>query len=107
MKQSHPVIRCDIHHIPENQKSWLEKPNSADVEQVRELLDQLEGVEMSGELVATSFIVCRILPCKERTHPGFDYRGDDDGTQERTERLTKQIVLERAAELFAPNASFS
>ena len=39
MKQSHPAIRCDVHHILENQKSWLEKPNSADMEQVRELLD--------------------------------------------------------------------
>ena len=77
------------------------------MEQVRELLNLLEGIEISGELVAVSFIVCRIQPCKERAHPGFDYRGDDDGTRERTERLTKQIVLERAVELFAPNASFS
>ena len=107
MKQSHPTIRCDVHHILENQKSWSEKPNSDDMEQVRELLDLLEGVEIRGELVATSFIVHHIHPCKERAHPSFDYRGDDDGTQERTEWLTKQIVLERAAELFAPNALFS
>ena len=107
MKQSHPAIRCDIHHIPENQKSWSEKPNSADMEQVRELLDLIKGMEISGELVAASFIVRRIQPYKERAHLGFDYRGDDDGTRERMERLTKQIVLERAAELFAPNALFS
>ena len=60
MKQSHPTIRCDVHHIPENQKSWSEKPNSADMEQVRELLDQLKGVEISSELVTASFIVRRI-----------------------------------------------
>ena len=77
------------------------------MEQVRELLDLLEGVEISGELVMASFIVHRIQPYKERAHPGFDYRGDDDRTRERTERLMKQIVLERAIELFAPNASFS
>ena len=59
------------------------------MEQVRELLNLLEGIEISGELVAASFIVRRIQPCKERAHPGFDYRGDDDGTRERTERLTK------------------
>ena len=56
MKQSHPSIRYDVHHIPENQKSWSEKPNT-DMEQVRELLDLLEGVEISGELVVASFIV--------------------------------------------------
>ena len=60
MKQSHPAIRCDIHHMPENQKSWSEKSNSANMEQVRELLDLLEGIEISGELVTTSFIVRRI-----------------------------------------------
>ena len=107
MKQSHPAICCDVHHIPENQKSWSEIPNSANMEQVRELLDLLKGVEISSELVAVSFIVRRIQPCKERAHPGFDYRGDDDDTRERTERLMKKIVLERAVELFAPNASFS
>ena len=102
-----PTIRCDVHHISENQKSWSEKPNSADMEQVRELLGLIKGVEISDKLVAASFIVRQIQPCKERAHLSFDYRGDDDGTRERTEQLTKQIVLERAVELFAPNASFS
>ena len=38
---------------------------------------------------------------------GFDFKGDTDGTRERMERLTKEAVLHRAAELFAPNAPFS
>ena len=77
------------------------------MEQVMELLDQIRGVEIRGELVAASFIVRRVQPCKERAHPGFDYRGDDDGTWERTEPLTKKNVVEWAAELFAPNTSFT
>ena len=60
MKQSHPTICYDIHHIPENQMSWLEKPNSADMELVMELLDLIRGGEIRGELVAASFIVRRI-----------------------------------------------
>ena len=32
MKQSHPTIRCDVDHIPDSQKSWLERPSSADME---------------------------------------------------------------------------
>ena len=50
-----------------------------------ELLDLIRGMEIRGELVAASFIVRRVQPCKERAHPGFDYSGDDDGTCERTE----------------------
>ena len=107
MKQSHSAIRCNIHHIPESQKSWSEKPSSADMKQVRELLDLIKGVEISDELVATSFIVHRVQPYKERAHSGFNFKGDDDGTRERTERLSRKDVLEQAAELFAPNASFS
>ena len=57
MKQSHPTIRCDADHISESQKSWSEKPSSADMEQVRELLDLIKGGEINGELVAASFIV--------------------------------------------------
>ena len=62
---------------------------------------------MNGGLVVASFIVRRIQPCKERVHAGFDFNGDTDGTRERSERLSKDNVLERAAWLFAPNASFS
>ena len=107
MKQSHPVIRCDVDHIPESQKSWSEKPSSADMEQVRELLNLIKGMEINGRLVAASFIVRLIQPCKERAHLGFDFKGDDNRTRERPERLTRKDVLERAAELFAPNASSS
>ena len=72
-----------------------------------ELLDLIKGVEIRGELVTTSFVVRHVQPCKERAHLGFDYRGDDDGTQEMTEPLTRKNVIERAAELFAPNISFA
>ena len=54
-----------------------------------------------------SFIVRRIQPCKERAHVGFDFKGDTDGTRERTEMLSRDDVQERAVELFAPFASFN
>ena len=59
-RQSHPAIYCNIHHIPENQRSWSEKSNSVDMEQVMELLDLIRGVEIRGELVTASFIVHRV-----------------------------------------------
>ena len=77
------------------------------MEQVGELLDLIKSLGIRGKLVAASFIVRRIQPCKERAHPGFDYRGDDDGTREMTEPLTRKNVVERAAELFTPNISFA
>ena len=60
MKQSHPAIRYDADHIPESQKSWSERPNSSDMEQVRELLDLIKSMKTNGGLVAASFIVRRV-----------------------------------------------
>ena len=77
------------------------------MEQVRELLDLIKGVRTNGGLVATSFIVRRIQPCKERAHAGFDFKRDTDGTRERTERLTREAVLHRATKLFTPNVLYS
>ena len=94
MKQSHPAVRCDVNHIPESQKSWLKKPSSANMEQVRELLDLIKGMKINSGLVVASFIVRRVQPCKERAHVGYDFKGDNDGTQESTGRLTKDEVLE-------------
>ena len=80
MKQSHPAIRCDIDHISESQRSWSETPNSANMEQVRELLALIKGMRTNGGLVAASFIVCRLQPCKERAHPAFEFKGETNGT---------------------------
>ena len=77
------------------------------MEQVKELLNLIQGVEMRGELVAASFIVRRVQPCKERAYLAFDYKDDDDGTQERPERLSRKEVISRAIELFTSSASFS
>ena len=107
MKQSHSAIRCDVDQILENQRSWSEKTTSADMEQVKELLELIRGMKMNGVVVAVSFIVRCVQPYKERAHPGFDFKGDTDSTRERVERLTREAMLHRAADLFAPNMPYS
>ena len=77
------------------------------MEQVRELLGLLKDVKTNGGLVAASFIMRCIQPCKERAHAGFDFKGDTDGTWEMIERLTKEDVIPQAAQLFAQNRPFS
>ena len=74
---------------------------------MRELLDLIKGVKTNGGLVVASFIVRRVQPYKERAHMGYDFKGDTDGTRERTEMLSWDDVQERATELFTPFASFS
>ena len=74
---------------------------------MKQLLELMRGIKVSGVVVAMNFILCRVQPCKERAHPGFDFKGDTDGTRERTERLTKEVVLHRATKLFALNMSYT
>ena len=51
-------------------------------------------MKMKDRLVAASFIVRCVQPCKERAHAGFDFKGDTDGTRERTEMLLRDNVQE-------------
>ena len=43
----------------------------------------------------------------ERAHPAFEFKGETNGTRERTEMMSRDFVEERATELFTPLASFS
>ena len=55
-------------------------PNNTDMEQVKELLALIKGVRTNDRLVAASFIVCHMQPCKERAQPTFKFKGEIDGT---------------------------
>ena len=50
-------------------------PNSVDMEQVRELLSLIKGMKTNGRLVAASFIVRRVQPCKERATQPLSSKG--------------------------------
>ena len=107
MKQSHPVVHYNADHILESQRSWLELPSNDDMEQVNELLGLIKGVKTNDGLVAASFIVRSVQPCKERAHAALDFMGETDSAWERTEMLLRDDVQERAVELFTPFALFN
>ena len=44
---------------------------------------------------------------EKRAHAAFDFKGEIDGTRERTEMLSRDVVQEWAVELFAPLALFN
>ena len=46
-------------------------------------------------------------PYKERAHSAFEFKGETDGTRERPEMLSRDVVEEQAVELFALFASFN
>ena len=82
-------------------------PRNADMDQVKELLDLIQGVNINGGLVAVSFISRRVQPCKERAHLAFEFKGKTDGTWEKPDMLLKEVIEERAAKLFTLHVSFN
>ena len=40
----------------------------------------MRGMKMSGVVVVVNVVMRRVQPYKERAHPGFDFKGDTDGT---------------------------
>jgi hypothetical protein len=62
------------------------------MEQVTELLNLIKRVKTNSGLVAVSIINRRIWPCKERDHAAFDFKGETNGTWERSELLSRDVV---------------
>lgn len=42
MQEAEPLTACDVAHVPETQEAWLERPNSSEMEQVKELLGLID-----------------------------------------------------------------
>jgi hypothetical protein len=80
---------CDVAQVPEQQDSWSEAPRATDMEQVRELLSLINKDIIDGPFVAANFMHRRVLPCKDRVHPMFEYTGHADPTREVGEDLPK------------------
>jgi hypothetical protein len=59
------------------------------MEQVRELLSLINKDIIDGPFVAANFMHRRVLPCKDRVHPMFEYTGHADPTREVGEDLPK------------------
>ena len=60
MKQVDSTVRCDVDQILENQRGWSKKPTSANMEQMKELLELIRGMKMSRVVVAVNFILRHI-----------------------------------------------
>lgn len=75
--------------------------------QVIELVALMKRVKINGVAVAMNFLFCRTHPCKERAHPGYDFKGQTNFTHKRSEVLSRDEVVRCAGDLFAPRSPYS
>ena len=79
---------------------WLERPGANGMEQVKELLALIDRRRVDGVVVVANFTFWRCHPSKERAHPGYEFRGDTDGTREVPELINRDEVMRRIGVLF-------
>jgi hypothetical protein len=89
---------CDVGYMPEKRASWNEKPEY--VGQVRELMELLPWNRLDRPAVAGSFISRRVQPYQKRVHADYEYQGSADQTRMHPNRLPKDEIKRRIAELF-------
>ena len=87
MRQVEPYVACDIDQVSVTNSPWSKRPSSNGMQQVRELLALIDRRRLHGVIVATNFTFQQIQPYKVRAHPGFEFRGDTDGTHEVPEEI--------------------
>ena len=66
---------------------------------MEELLDLLAHVNINGVECAQNFIGRRIQPCKERSHPAYEY-WDADFVREAPEPLNNEEIDHRVSKFF-------
>lgn len=94
------AVPCDVTQIPVYNTRWSDRPSLAEMTQVNELIAMVDFSKMNGVLVASTFVIHRIQPLRERVNFMFEYQGKEDPSEERKESLEKSEVTNRLSKIF-------
>jgi hypothetical protein len=57
--------------------------------------------------VAAHWLARQVLPLKKQVHPGWEYSGLGDPTQEIDEKITPELLVKHLEEIFQDTSSWS
>jgi hypothetical protein len=66
----------------------------------------LKGKGLTGVIMATHWLACRVQPLKRLVHLGWEYSGMQDPTRETQEKMTSEHLLKHLGELFQDISSW-
>ena len=98
-----PVLPSFVGSIPEYKASWKAAP---DAKVMTAVLSQVARVNryrelgLTGVMVAANWLIRRVIPLKEQSHPAWDYTGLDDSTCETSKRLGERKLRALLGDLF-------
>ena len=97
-------------NLPECNASWKSVPDSkvmtAVLSQVTRV-NRYREMGLTGVMVVANWLIRRVIPLKEQSHPAWDYTGLDDSSCETSERLGEARLLALLGELFTDVTNWS
>jgi hypothetical protein len=68
--------------------------------QVNELMELTDRRRLDGMIIASNVMLGQVQACKDRIHPDYEWRGDQDPTREVPEKINRDEVLRRLDLIF-------
>jgi hypothetical protein len=62
---------------------------------------------LTGVCVAAHWLARQVQPLKKQVHPGWEYSGLQDPTQETQEKMTPELLVKHLGEIFQDISSWS
>jgi hypothetical protein len=63
-------------------------------------INLLKEKNLTGMCVAAHWLAHRVQPLKKQVHPGWEYSGLRDPTQESQEKITPELLVKHVGEIF-------
>jgi hypothetical protein len=98
-----------VGRLPEFCGIWSEEPTSLELPQVNALTDKVNLLKEKGltwVCVAAHWLARQVLPLKKQVHPGWEYSGLGDPTQEIDEKITPELLVKHLEEIFQDTSSW-
>jgi hypothetical protein len=104
-----PSLQPFIGRLPEYQKSWVEEPTIAELPIVASLAHRVSDLKRRGLInvcVVANWLARQVMPLKKYVHPGWEYRGLQDPTQETTDNIDVDQMVKVLEEIFQNTSSW-
>jgi hypothetical protein len=104
-----PYLPSFIGRLPEFQGTWSEESATLETPQVAALINKvnlLKDKGLTGVCVAAHWLARCVHPRKKHVHPGWEYNGSQDPTQETQEKITPELLTKHLWEMFQDTSSW-
>jgi hypothetical protein len=109
-KNHEPNLPPFVGRLHEFQWSWCEQPTPLELPHVAALTNKINLLKergLTGVYVVIHWLAYRVVPLKKQVHPGWEYSGFQDLTQETSEKITPEHLVKLLEEMFQHTSNWS